>query len=188
MANVRGARIHDTQVNVPIGQSSDPAGNGAGIADQLPRSESPRTGRVVPLLRTHLKLGAFEGAIPCVRLHARLVLQEWRLADLAETVELVVSEIATNAVKASQALARSQRRHGDGGGAPTIQLWLSAEAGCVLVQVWDGNHQRPVTQQPGMEAEGGRGLLLVDTLCQQWGVYTPDGWPGKVVWARVGIP
>src|SRR5215831_19235491 len=48
-----------------------------------------------------LVLGALPTAPSCARLHASAVLHEWGLADLAETTELVVSELVTNAVLAS---------------------------------------------------------------------------------------
>jgi len=48
-------------------------------------------------LSTSLPLGALPGATPCARLHARAVLAEWGLHDLAESAELVVSELVTNA-------------------------------------------------------------------------------------------
>src|ERR1700751_6216404 len=54
-------------------------------------------------LSTSLPLGALPGATPCARLHARAVLTEWGLADLAEAAELIVSELVTNAVRASTA-------------------------------------------------------------------------------------
>jgi hypothetical protein len=39
----------------------------------------------------------------------------------------------------------------------------------VLVLVWDGSPLVPEQQEPGMEAEGGRGLLLVETVSVRWG-------------------
>jgi hypothetical protein len=41
-----------------------------------------------------------------------------------------------------------------------------------------------VRQDAGLEAEAGRGLLLVETLSAQWGCYAPegpDGLGGKIV-------
>jgi hypothetical protein len=52
-------------------------------------------------LQDFLELGALPSAVPCARLHARLVIQEWGLATLADHVELLVSELMTNAVHAS---------------------------------------------------------------------------------------
>ena len=121
-------------------------------------------------LRSHLDLGA----VACARLHARLVLWEWALADLAETVELVVSELVTNAIRASEGLTP---------GVPAVRLWLSSDRDRVLVQVWDGNHEMPVRQDPDQDAESGRGLMIVDSLSTDCGSYQRSG--GKVVWSVV---
>lgn len=45
-------------------------------------------------LQSFLELGALPGAVPCARLHARHVLREWGLADLADSTELLVSELS----------------------------------------------------------------------------------------------
>ena len=55
-------------------------------------------------LRDLIEFGALPGAVPCARLHARLVLAEWGLTGLSEQAELVVSELMTNAVAASRSL------------------------------------------------------------------------------------
>jgi len=59
-------------------------------------------------LQSYLELGALPGAVPSARLHARLVLNEWGIQESGETVELIVSELITNAVQVSQGLERSQ--------------------------------------------------------------------------------
>jgi len=48
---------------------------------------------------SYLQLTARPGAVPRARHHARKMLWEWGLKELAEPVELVVSEIVTNAVR-----------------------------------------------------------------------------------------
>jgi anti-sigma regulatory factor (Ser/Thr protein kinase) len=136
--------------------------------------------------RSHLDLGAFPGAVPCARIHARFVVGEWGLPKLAEVLELVVSELVTNGV---QAAARIHESWGMGKqrapGTPSVKLWLGTDYRQVLVQVWDGHHELPVRQDAGPEAEGGRGLLLVETLSTAWGSYRPAGCSGKVVWAVI---
>ncbi len=143
-------------------------------------------------LRSHLELGALPGAVPCARLHARQILSEWRQRDQAETVELLVSELITNAVQASAGLTP---------GVAPVRLWLRSNHKHVLIQVWDGNPQLPVPRDPDPESEGGRGLLLVDTLSTEWGSYRPGvhpapgagprpgvhpaSHPGKIIWAIV---
>jgi hypothetical protein len=47
--------------------------------------------------RTYLELGALLTASACARLHTKQLLWEWGLARLADTSELVVSELVTNA-------------------------------------------------------------------------------------------
>jgi hypothetical protein len=128
-------------------------------------------------LRTYLELAALPTAVPCARLHAKNVLHEWHIGPLADTVELVVSEIVTNAVRASATAAQ----HGIG--MPTTKVWLSSDGRRVLIQVWDSDGHRPAPQRVGLTAESGRGLLLVQTLSTEWGYYTPDGQAGKIVWA-----
>ena len=43
-------------------------------------------------LETRLELGPFRSAVPCARIHARLVLLEWNLSHLADDAELIVSD------------------------------------------------------------------------------------------------
>src|SRR5437868_2063957 len=96
-------------------------------------------------LTSSLVLGALPTAPSCARLHASALLYEWDLGELAEEVELVVSELVTNAVQASEAL-RGLRA------LPTVQLWLSANHQRVLVQVWDGNNRLPEKRELDVEA------------------------------------
>ncbi|HVB43893.1 MAG TPA: ATP-binding protein [Streptosporangiaceae bacterium] len=127
-------------------------------------------------LRSFLELGALPGAAPCARLHARLMLWEWRLSDLADAAEVVTSELITNAARISRA---------DAPGAP-VRLWLLADAVCVLILVWDASPRRPVRISAGEDDESGRGLLLVETLSARWNWYVPSQPAGgKVVWAFI---
>jgi hypothetical protein len=90
----------------------------------------------------------------------------------------------TNAVKASQAL----------GHLPPVWLGLAGNERHVFIGVWDGNVESGQTsvagddELPDLEAEGGRGLLLVDSLSADWGVYWPEDSHGKVVWSVVTDP
>jgi anti-sigma regulatory factor (Ser/Thr protein kinase) len=129
-------------------------------------------------LMTHLELAALPTAVPCARMHAKAVALEWGLPALAEKIELIVSELVTNSIQAAQ------RSHG-GGHLTTavVRLWLSSDLDCVLIRVWDGNRQMPVRQEAGPDEESGRGLMLVQQLCSEWGAYRKAD--GKVVWALV---
>jgi len=39
----------------------------------------------------------------------------------------------------------------------------------VIVEVWDLSTALPAAKQPDPDAEGGRGLLLVEALTERWG-------------------
>jgi anti-sigma regulatory factor (Ser/Thr protein kinase) len=135
--------------------------------------------------QTHLELGALPNAVPCARLHTRQVLWEWKYEDLdlAESAELIVSELVTNGVRASAGLTGSGYAGRWTPGVPPLRLWLHGDRQRVGVQVWDGNDQVPIRQPTDPGAESGRGLLLVEALSSAWGSYRPQYSTGKVVWA-----
>jgi len=129
------------------------------------------------LAQSYLELGAFASAVPCARSHARLVVTEWGRPELADAVELVVSELVTNAVHAAGPL------RGDSPLIPVVRLWLASDRHGVLIRVGDGSSQAPMRRESGPDDESGRGLLMVEASSRDWGFYpTADG---KVVWALV---
>lgn len=134
---------------------------------------------------SYLELGALPGAVPCARLHAKQLLWEWRLDDLAATAELLVSELVTNGQRASARLTGSRYEGRWTAGAPPVRLWLNADEERVLILVWDGDCQLPEPQSIDLDAESGRGLLLVETLSSEWGAYPLEGSTGKIVWTVV---
>lgn len=122
-------------------------------------------------LRDSIEFGALPGAVPCARLHARLVLAEWGLTGLSEQVELVVSELVTNAVAASRSLEWVF----------SVRLWLLSDRTRVLIAVWDANPRLPVRADANELAESGRGLQIVDTITTQWDAYATPQAGGKIV-------
>ena len=94
------------------------------------------------LLESFLELGGLPSAIPCARLHARQVIWEWGFVDICETAELLVSELATNALKATGAVDPDM----------PIRLWLLSDKRRLLVLVWDGNGHAPMRRQPSQDA------------------------------------
>jgi len=116
-------------------------------------------------------------SVPPLRLHARKVLHGWGLAALADTAELLVSELVTNAIRASQQA-----------GLAVIRLLLMPAGAGVRIQVWDSAPGQPAWQQDQpADAESGRGLLLVELLSDRSGTYRAAG-GGKVVWCLVTDP
>ncbi len=157
-----------------------------GIGTVFPARGEPVTGREWPL-QSYLELGALPTAVSCARLHARNVLWEWRMSALADTVELLVSELVSNAVvasgRASKGAVGGQDERQGAAGIPSVRFWLTSDRRTVLIQVWDTDQRMPVRQNPEPMAEGGRGLMLVDQLSTDWGSYVLAGLSGKIVWA-----
>lgn len=82
-----------------------------------------------------------------------------------DTLALLVSEIATNALV-----------HGSG----RVRVRVLGSGGRVRIEITDGSTAAPRPQRAGTDAEGGRGLALVDALSAAWGTRPlPDG---KTVW------
>jgi hypothetical protein len=127
-------------------------------------------------LRAGLELGPLPGAAPSARAHAKQVLWEWGQAELADDVGVVVTELITNAVVASRRLPSW----------PPVRLWLVSDDRLVLVLVGDASQRPPLQLDPGLDADGGRGLrLVVAALSSRWGWYPAASMgTAKVVWAE----
>jgi anti-sigma regulatory factor (Ser/Thr protein kinase) len=127
-------------------------------------------------LHSTLPLGPILTAASCARGHATHVLWEWGMSGMADTVELIVSELVTNAVVASRAL--------DGGPFP-VRFWMLSDRKRVLIVVWDASPCPPARLNPADDVEGGRGLMLVEALSARWDWYAApwDRVEGKAVWA-----
>ncbi len=104
-------------------------------------------------------------AVACEQLDA------WGLGALAGNVELMVSELVTNAV-----------RH-----AHSHQVELRLVRGdTLLCEVDDDDHTLPTLLSAGPGDEFGRGLRVVSTLAREWGTSRTSA--GKTVWFELTLP
>ncbi len=85
-----------------------------------------------------------------------------------DTAVLLTSEIVTNALL-----------HGCG----AVRLGVQAIGLAVRVEVGDDEPRHPRTPAQDDDAEGGRGMLIVDALASAWGVI--DNALGKIVWFEI---
>jgi len=92
--------------------------------------------------------------------------------DAAGDAELVVSELATNAVRS---------------GAATVGVGLRLHHGELELEVADDGPGWPRLVRAGAQEPHGRGLLLVDALADQWRAERTDG-GGKRVLVMIAIP
>ncbi|MBP2055729.1 signal transduction histidine kinase [Streptomyces griseochromogenes] len=92
-------------------------------------------------------------------------LGDWAVDDLADTAELLVSELVTNAL-----------RHTRG----PLRLNLRLRNSRLLCEVEDTESSGPVRNVADPDAEGGRGIELLELLADAWGsVRTATG---KITW------
>ena len=102
------------------------------------------------------------------RRFARDALEAWSATSSAAAVDLAVSELVTNAVL-----------HGEG----PIRLKLICRYGEVVVEVYDGSTAQPTLRQSAPSDFHGRGLRLVESVSDKWGVERSRD--GKVVWCSI---
>ena len=138
-------------------------------------------------MRDTLTLGVLPTAVASARAHAQRLVNEWAMADMAENVTMVVSELVTNAVVASTDVDGRPKYADAGGSLPVVHVRLWSDHARIVVEVWDQSPRVPEAKQPGPEAENGRGLVLVEALSERWGWGRVPGWSGKVVWAELLI-
>ncbi len=121
-----------------------------------------------------LRVEAEDGAVSEARRRIVELVRAWDVPLPQETfgdLELLSSEVITNAVRYTRAPC------------VVVVRWTGVR---VRVEVTDAGSARPQLRDAPLEAENGRGLLLVESLAAAWGS-APDP-AGKVVWFEVGPP
>ncbi|MER6123431.1 ATP-binding protein [Streptomyces sp. NPDC001795] len=108
------------------------------------------------------------------RLLAAEQLRSWGLP--LDRASQVVAELAANAITHGRVPGRDFR------------LTLYVVADTLRIEVTDTRGDRlPERRRPPLDAESGRGLVLVDALADRWGV-APGPHPRKTVWAELTVP
>jgi anti-sigma regulatory factor (Ser/Thr protein kinase) len=108
------------------------------------------------------RLTAGPAAAAQARSQVRAAVYAWDVPVDPDTAVLLASELVTNAI-----------RHETSG---TITLAVTCSCGELRVDVHDSSYFLPVVLEAALEAEAGRGLMLVATLSDEWGFYrTPAG-------------
>jgi anti-sigma regulatory factor (Ser/Thr protein kinase) len=120
------------------------------------------------------------------RSYARWLLGTWRLESMGDTVELLVSELVTNAINATGITGEDLADSCLVGGVKPIYVCLSVRSGALRIEVWDTSSRPPLRRAAADEDEGGRGLLLVQALTKEWGCEVLQT-GGKIVWCECTI-
>ncbi|MET8144565.1 SpoIIE family protein phosphatase [Sphaerisporangium sp. NPDC005288] len=155
-------------------EAPDPRRRRDDVALLLARYEGaedvPRTGHL------HIEARDLRGAKE-VRGLVHDLLCQWGLTEVSEDLQLVTSEVVTNALIHA---------------GTDVDVRLRAFADRVRLEVRDSDSDPPVpspfslSEEGSAEAEHGRGLFLVDALASAWNS-SPSG-RGKTVWLEIAIP
>ncbi|QDN54562.1 MULTISPECIES: SpoIIE family protein phosphatase/ATP-binding protein [unclassified Streptomyces] len=105
-------------------------------------------------------------AVADVRAAAARLLDDWDMKEEAFTLELILSELVTNAI-----------RHATG----PIGVRLIRDRS-LICEVSDGSSVSPHLRRATTMDEGGRGLFLVAQFADRWGTRYTSG--GKVIWTE----
>ncbi|MEU2227912.1 SpoIIE family protein phosphatase [Streptomyces sp. NPDC018347] len=160
--------------------AADPADVGL-VADEMIAGADRRDDAALLLLRYDgLALRPVRASwnvwrLPEAVMHARRFtarrLRAWGVSEEADTVQLVVSELVTNAVVHTRGEVR-------------LDLTLSGDR--LRVAVTDALPRAPVKPRTmDWESTGGRGIMMVEALSAAWGSVPMCG--GKQVWSEIAL-
>lgn len=114
--------------------------------------------------------------VKAAREFVRDCLKSWKLEAMTDDLELMASEVVTNALT-----------HADS----YVELRLRLHPDRIRLEVRDTDVTPPLPsslsacEEENAQAEHGRGLIIVDAL-GEWGS-SPSG-RGKVVWCEIAVP
>src|SRR5580693_10323010 len=91
---------------------------------------------------SRIPLAALPTAPACARGHVRSVAHEWGLPGLADTAELLASELVTNSVRAYE----RSKPAADRAAVPVVRLWLASDRLSIVIHVLDACDEMPVRQ------------------------------------------
>lgn len=134
----------------------------------------PRRNPGEPVYRADLALG--EHSARHLRRVLRLYLKTWDLLFLADAAELALTELIANVV-----------RHVPGRRGRTYIFQLPNREG-VRVEVADDSPVVPLAIKGDAMDEGGRGLLLVNAVTDDWGIVKQWDQVGKTIWFECLTP
>ncbi|MFD9502869.1 SpoIIE family protein phosphatase [Streptomyces sp. NPDC060035] len=153
------------------------------LCEEAVRKAAPEghdTDAILLLIRAHAveagrvaqwDLPAEPAAVATARAWARRQLAGWSLGELTFSTELIVSELATNAIRY---------------GKPPLELRLISGPTLMTCEVSDSSLVAPHLRHAQATDEGGRGLFICAELAHRWGVRFTNR--GKTIWTEQELP
>ncbi|WP_369228979.1 ATP-binding protein [Streptomyces sp. R21] len=139
------ANLHAVHAGIEISIERDPAS----APEQLTASDAAWPARLRRIVRAALNL--------------------WGRPDLAETAELLTTELVTNAF-----------RHGTG---PDVGFRLYLCGDHLVIEARDGSPALPQLRSASPDDENGRGLFLVNAMADAWGTSLD----GTTTWCSLSL-
>ena len=126
-----------------------------------------------PAVRRPLRLSLAAGPAAAgeARSHVRAAIDAWGVPVDPYVAALLTSELVANAI-----------RHEAG---ETVKLFVTCSCGHLRVYVHDTSRSWPVQLEAPVDAEAGRGLMLVASMSTDWGYYRTPG--GKAVYFTLAL-
>ncbi|MEW9554549.1 ATP-binding protein [Nonomuraea sp. NPDC050783] len=118
----------------------------------------------------------FPGTLDQIRAARHFVADYLGERPETDTARLVISELATNAIRHTRS------------GLPGGRFGVTALAGSsllILAVLDEGGPTAPHLRQAQDEDQNGRGLHLIDTLTTRWGIHGDQA--GRTVWALIPL-
>jgi anti-sigma regulatory factor (Ser/Thr protein kinase) len=125
-----------------------------------------------PAVQRSLSISLAAGPVAAAeaRRHVRAAIETWGVSADRYTAALLTSELVTNAI-----------RYAD----DTVKLFVTCSCDHLRVYVHDTSQDWPAPLDTPVEAEAGRGLMLVDRLSTDWGWYRTSA--GKAVYFTLAL-
>ncbi|MEU7646634.1 ATP-binding protein [Streptomyces huasconensis] len=121
-------------------------------------------------LRCVLPFEAAAQELHQLRKEVKRTLDRWGVRGLTDEAELIATELMTNVIK----------HVGEGASASLV---LEVRGDRLRVEAHDESRAVPTLSAVCGEAECGRGLHLLASLCEEWGTLLTEG--GKAVWCEL---
>ena len=137
-----------------------------------------------PRFLDQLNFAATLTAVRASRVFAKSTLTKWGAGIILDDALLIVSELVTNAIKATGVTDPDL----SWGKLPKLNLITVRLVGLdasILIEVWDCEPREPAPTEAADDDENGRGFTLISALAKRWDTY-PSG-SGKVVWAELPV-
>jgi serine/threonine-protein kinase RsbW len=93
--------------------------------------------------------------------------------EVCQEVLLIVSELATNCIRHTMS---------------AFEVRVERGPNSIRIECEDVEPSRPFMRWPTVEETTGRGLQIVSSLADDWGVTPAAAGSGKTVWARIRVP